>query len=179
MTAVTRVCFWRKTASRMSLWRIRPWPCRCDMTSSNAAIARAICPHSPLLRIFRPPARRLTKLVRRSMIGDSVPFEEGPHASFTDNEPWRHALAGAGQSARFVRSRRRSAAGGHRSHLGLRSRAGVGDSGQRQGPDADFAVLVRPVEGCGSQPPDFGRRKRISRRIAGLRAISCKADRCW
>ena len=45
---------------------------------------------------------------------------------------------------------------------------GNGNSGQGQDPDADFAVLVRSAQGHCSQPPDHGRRARVSRRVAAL-----------
>ena len=78
------------------------------------------------------------------------------------------APAGPGQGTRSLCGGRRSAAGGHRPHLGLRPCSGDRHSGQGQDSDADLAVLVRTGRGSGSQPPDHGQRRRIPRLPAAL-----------
>ncbi len=73
------------------------------------------------------------------------------------------------QSARRLRPGRHAAAGRHRSHLGVRLRAGHRHPRQGQGPHAVVGLLVRQAGGCGAEPLPDARRDLLSRGGAALR----------
>ena len=126
------------------------------------------------MRLTRSRCARLRNaLTKRGCALDNRRFsllrwKDLPVTALLDDESWRDTLAGTRQSARSLRSGRRTAAGGHRPHFRIRSCAGHRNSGQRQDSHADFAVLVRSADGPCSQSSDHGRCERVPCRAAAL-----------